>query len=286
MEAMCKHILASKFFSPPVISMTNQPNAKVTFSFKGDRVALYGAAGPHGGNYTAQLDDGVTLNMTEKIPPSLLLSETPSPELIFFAAGLDAGEHNVTFISTSPEVFTVDYAVVDRDENPNLSATSSSSTVSPGTSSTVLPNTTGAPPSSAYSAPRQSSGLSEARPIGLIAGVAILVALLLIALGYIACLRRRRNRREEETPHSFNNFPPPHPTGVIPAPIEHTQTSQQPLLLVPQSQRTSWDAGSFDSAPPPYRSHPSTNYQTHSNQPTTTILSAPAPAEKLGRPLL
>ncbi|KAJ7885125.1 hypothetical protein B0H14DRAFT_2699839 [Mycena olivaceomarginata] len=222
------------------VSTTNQTNASVTFSFEGDRVALYGSVGAQGG-YTAQLDNMSTLN----IAPSLLSLRTSFPELIFFAAGLDPGNHSVTLISTSDEVFTVDSAVVDGDVNTNLSA--ASSTMSPGTSSTVLPNTTSAPPS--------STGLSGARLIGLIAGVAVLLALLLIALGYIVCLRRRRNRREEETPRSFDDFPPPHPTGATPAPSEYTQTSQQPLFLVPQPQpqpqprpqRTSWDARSFDS---------------------------------------
>jgi hypothetical protein len=62
------------------------------------------------------------------------------PELIFFAAGLDPGNHSVTLISTTDEVFTVDYAVVDKEMNPNLLA-SSSSTMSPSASNTA-PTTT------------------------------------------------------------------------------------------------------------------------------------------------
>ncbi|KAJ7885128.1 hypothetical protein B0H14DRAFT_2699866 [Mycena olivaceomarginata] len=222
------------------VSTTNQTNTSVTFSFKGDRVALYGSVGAQVG-YTAQLDNRLALT----IAPSLLkLSESSFPELIFFAAGLNStGNHSVTLISTSDEMFTVDSAVVDGDVNTSLSAASSSSTMSPDTSNTVLPNTT------ILDIPSESIGLSGARLIGLIAGIAVLVALLLIALGYIVCLRRRRNRREEETPRSFDDFPPPHSTGATPAPTEYTQTSQQPLFLVPQPQpqRTSWDARSFDS---------------------------------------
>ncbi|KAJ7322883.1 hypothetical protein DFH08DRAFT_818018 [Mycena albidolilacea] len=256
-DAWHTNIISLPGFNGGNVSTTNQPNASVTFSFKGDRVALYGAVSAQGGNYTAQLDNRLALNLTEKIAFSPLPPNTFLPELIFFAAGLDVGDHNVTLVSTSPEVFTVDYAVVDADMDPNLLSASSSSTMSPGTSSTtVLPNTTGAPPSSAYStlffssnSSRHPNGLSGARLIGLIAGVAILVALLLIALGYICPSPSGQvGTPAPSTPHSFNDFPPPHPTGVIPAPTaKHTQTSQQSLSLVAQPQRTSWDARSFDS---------------------------------------
>ncbi|KAJ7885148.1 hypothetical protein B0H14DRAFT_2699869 [Mycena olivaceomarginata] len=252
-DAWRRNMSSSPGFDGGNVHTTNQSNASVTFSFEGDRVALYGSLGAQGG-YTAQLDNRLTL----EIAPSLLSPVgTSFPELIFFAAGLDAGGHIVTLISTSPEVFTVDYAVVDADMNPDILSASSSSTMSPGTS--ILPNI-----------PGESIGLSGARLIGLIAGVAVLLALLLIALGCIVCLRRRRIRREKETPHSFNDFPPPHPTGATPTLTEHTQTSQQPLFLAPQPQRTtpttkhtqtsqqplflvpqprrtSWDARSFDS---------------------------------------
>ncbi|KAJ7322880.1 hypothetical protein DFH08DRAFT_941625 [Mycena albidolilacea] len=244
-----RNMISSPGFDGGNVHTTTRPNANVTFSFKGDRVALYGSVGPQGGGYTAQLDNRPTLEIAASLP---LLSRTSFSELIFFTAGLDsdAGEHSVTLVSTSPGGFTVDYAVVDAEMNSNLSA-SSSSTTSPGASNTAstTPTNSTPPPFAANSASQHSSGLSGARLIGLIAGVAVLLALLLIALGYIVCLRRRRNRREEETPRSFDDFPPPHPTGATPAPTEYTQTSQQPLFLVPQPQpqRTSWDARSFDS---------------------------------------
>ncbi|KAJ7253672.1 hypothetical protein B0H12DRAFT_1116122 [Mycena haematopus] len=90
-------------------------------------------------------------------------------------------------------MFAMDHAIVDEDTNI-ISPSSLSSTVSsPGASNTLNP---AIPPSiDPSSAPKHSSGLSEARLIALTAGIAVFITVLLIALGYLICGRRRRNRR-------------------------------------------------------------------------------------------
>ncbi|KAF8217788.1 hypothetical protein K438DRAFT_11303 [Mycena galopus ATCC 62051] len=108
--------------------VTTQSNATATFSFNGDRVELYGAVGAAGGSYTAQLDEELSLNLTEQ---NFFLHVPTADNLIFYAAGLAEGNHTVTLISTSSGEFTVDYAIVDQDTNSNSNfASPSSSTAS------------------------------------------------------------------------------------------------------------------------------------------------------------
>ncbi|KAF8217784.1 hypothetical protein K438DRAFT_10932 [Mycena galopus ATCC 62051] len=122
--------------------VTIQKNAKATFSFKGDRVELYGAVGANGGSYTAQLDEELSLHLTEQ---NFFLHVPTADNLIFYAAGLAEGNHTVTLISTSSGEFTVDYAIVDQEANSNSDFASLSSSTA---SSPTAPSFTSASPSS------------------------------------------------------------------------------------------------------------------------------------------
>ncbi|KAJ7931180.1 hypothetical protein B0H13DRAFT_1858045 [Mycena leptocephala] len=212
--------------------------ARVTFTFaasvvqfrfpntltflQGDRVALYGAVGVQGGDYTVQLDNEPFQNFTEYRNISSPITGSWLPDqLIFYADGLNpGGNHTVTLVSqsTSPQVFILNYAIVDGDFINDLASTPASSSTVPSQSSTNKP-----PLSSISSGhPR----LSEAQFIGIIAGVAVLITLLVLALGYLLYLRRTGRQK------SFNDFPSrpftPHPVEAtaetLPNPPENVQT--------------------------------------------------------------
>ncbi|KAF8217790.1 hypothetical protein K438DRAFT_1747064 [Mycena galopus ATCC 62051] len=203
--------------------VTAQKNAKATFSFNDDRVELYGTVGVAGGSYTAQLDEELSLHLTEQ---NIFLHVPTADNLIFYAAGLAEGSHTVTLISTSSGEFTVDYAIVDGDANPN------SDSASPASSPTApSPSPSSNTSSSVNATPLgHQSGLSKEGLIGLIAGIAASVTLLILALVYIICLRRRRNKRKMATASvdSFDELPPPQPGRASPEP---DTTPRTPFLF-------------------------------------------------------
>ncbi|KAJ7751914.1 hypothetical protein DFH07DRAFT_524091 [Mycena maculata] len=112
---------------------TVQGGATVAFSFKGDRVALYGAIGSLGGPYTVQIDNGSVSHYTAQS----LVSDATTPlpnylagQLLFYADSLSSGNHMVTITANpgSPtQDLTMDYAIVDGTLNSNSTVIAQSS---------------------------------------------------------------------------------------------------------------------------------------------------------------
>ncbi|KAJ6572012.1 hypothetical protein B0H19DRAFT_1255937 [Mycena capillaripes] len=179
--------------------VTNQSEANVTFTFSGDRVALYGAIAA-GGRYTAQLND------SERVMNFIQLNFTQihsQPQLIFYADSLPAGNHTVRLVSESDNAsFTVSHAVIGDAINKELASTSTSSSSSSSPLSTGDSANTNSSPQSNINFGH--GRLSDAQFIGIMVGVALLVTLLLVALGYILYLRRKRRNSAPSSPHEFN----------------------------------------------------------------------------------
>ncbi|KAJ7908227.1 hypothetical protein B0H13DRAFT_1617759 [Mycena leptocephala] len=98
---------------------TVESGAKATFSFAGDRIALYGAIGSQGGPYSVNIDDGSVSTFTAQqmiSDPNTPLANYLSGQLLFYADSLTPGNHTVIFTSNlvSPtQDLTIDYAIVD-----------------------------------------------------------------------------------------------------------------------------------------------------------------------------
>ncbi|KAJ7449409.1 hypothetical protein B0H11DRAFT_2078595 [Mycena galericulata] len=156
---------------------TVQGGATATFSFMGDRVALYGAIGSQGGPYSVAIDNGTPSSLTAQ----RLVSDATTPvpnylpgQMLFYADSLSLGNHTITVTAnpTSPtQDISIDYAIVDGTLNSN-------------TTSPSRPNNS---PS-----PGHKQTLSSAAIGGIAAGVAVL-GICLILLAYILYLRRRRS---------------------------------------------------------------------------------------------
>ncbi|KAJ7461357.1 hypothetical protein B0H11DRAFT_2056877 [Mycena galericulata] len=153
---------------------TVQGGATATFSFMGDRVALYGAIGSQGGPYSIAIDNGTPTSLTAQ----RLVSDATTPvpnylagQILFYADSLSLGNHTITVTAnpTSPtQDISIDYAIVD---------------------GTLNSNTTSASPSN-------SQTLSSAAIGGIAAGVAVL-GICFILLTCLLYLRRRRRRSHE-----------------------------------------------------------------------------------------
>ncbi|KAF7340402.1 hypothetical protein MVEN_01959700 [Mycena venus] len=147
--------------------------ATATFSFVGDRVALYGAIGTQGGPYSVHVDSGSASTFTAQqmiADPNTGMANYLADQLLFYADSLAPGKHTVTFTSdliTSNQDLTIDYAIVDGTLN---SADGS------------------APPSTT------TQRLSSAQLGGIIAG-AILLALGFLAVLFYALKLRRQLRK-------------------------------------------------------------------------------------------
>ncbi|KAJ7033177.1 hypothetical protein C8F04DRAFT_631972 [Mycena alexandri] len=181
-------------------------NPQVTFSFAGDRVALYGPIGANGWNYNARLDGRQPWNLRGKSDVSL-----PN-QLLFYADSLDLGNHTVTVAG----MFNLDHAIVDGTLNNPTSASPPSASLSLlaiGSTNSARPTNPGL-----ASLSLKRSGLSQAQLIGIMAAVAFLVTLLVLALVYV--FWRRFRRRANLKPKSYNGFSSrpstPQPVQTVP----------------------------------------------------------------------
>ncbi|KAF8152837.1 hypothetical protein K438DRAFT_1987703 [Mycena galopus ATCC 62051] len=112
---------------------TAQSGATATFSFMGDRVALYGAIGSQGGAYNVQIDgDAVSTFTAQQMisDPNTPLPSYLSNQLLFYADNLPAGKHTAIVTSdVSPtEDFRIDYAIADGTLNSASTAPSNTTT--------------------------------------------------------------------------------------------------------------------------------------------------------------
>ncbi|KAJ7255238.1 hypothetical protein C8J57DRAFT_1345832 [Mycena rebaudengoi] len=180
-------------------SAINQVNATVTFSFSGDRVALYGVTGTSGGPFTAQIDNGTTWNLTTQQTLVVLDPQAENDlvnQLIFYADSLPPGHHILKLVS-KPESPTqglaIDYAIVDGSANSmSLPITSSSwSPMSPSSSS---------PPVVSHI---QHSKITSAQIGGATAGITFLLLLIYSAIWYL----RRRKRKSTSSAPTIVRFP-------------------------------------------------------------------------------
>ncbi|KAJ7293758.1 hypothetical protein C8J57DRAFT_36910 [Mycena rebaudengoi] len=211
-----------------------------TFTFSGDRVALYGSTGHPGGPFTAQIDAGAVLTLTTQENP-VFPYYFPN-QLLFYADGLPSGNHILKLVAapqSATQGLSIDYAIVDASARADISPSAPTSSpsspggvVSPPSSTALGPSSSGGilrPPSSHSSAstpaaspfsgsgssgditPPTSSGrhskLSSAQIGGTVAGT---VLLLLLLSGVIFYLRRRRSLRHLSTSSAatVTQFPP------------------------------------------------------------------------------
>ncbi|KAJ7154716.1 hypothetical protein C8R46DRAFT_1118184 [Mycena filopes] len=189
---------------------TTQANASVTFTFKGDRVALYGAVVQ--GRYTAQVDGGQTFNFADNFD----LNQPIPDQLLFYTDGLESGNHSVV-VSASSGLFSISYAVVDGTSNPVQTSSSSSSPASTNLDS--LPTTR--PSSRPHPAFSNNHGLSQPQLIGIMAGIAVLMTLLILALAYIFWRRRVRRRTKASESKSPSTTGTATPLQWPPQPFTH-----------------------------------------------------------------
>ncbi|KAK7059652.1 hypothetical protein R3P38DRAFT_2837077 [Favolaschia claudopus] len=226
-------------------SSTSKVGASVNFTFQGDHVALYGVTG-QGTSYTAQLDGDAAVQLGQ-VFDFTSVGDPPPNQLIFFGNNFSSGPHYLTLKLTanaaSPSFpFTVNYATVDGDVNPQNSSSSSPSTsaVVPGASAngTHFPH----PPPFGPSGDHDHHGLTQTQIIGLVVGITVSGTLLLIALGYILCMRRRRNKAKKKAAASEKSYydltptpPPPPPTQPLYYAPTHTDfsASSAPVLPMP-----------------------------------------------------
>ncbi|KAJ7189680.1 hypothetical protein GGX14DRAFT_408611 [Mycena pura] len=121
-------------------STFNRADATVNFSFMGDRIALYGAIGGQAAPFTAQVDNGPIRSLTEMQSISDEATEDYLPnQLIYYADSLGAGNHTIFLKSQSSspsQTLSIDYALVDGNDNTASSTSSSPSLISPSTQGT------------------------------------------------------------------------------------------------------------------------------------------------------
>ncbi|KAJ6491381.1 hypothetical protein C8R47DRAFT_1122526 [Mycena vitilis] len=207
---------------------TNQSNVRVVFAFAGTRVALYGTIGFQGCNYTAQLDSGPVQIFAEQ-PFRLPTKNSLPDQIMFYANGLPAGNHTVTLTSqaTPPQVFTVNYGIVDGEPSLPTNGTIPSSSVPSPVTTVIVTNT----PLSGTTNDSGHGRLSKAQFTAIMVSVAFLITLLLAALAYIFYSRRTKKRNfPSEFVDVFPPTPPepPHvavePTAELHKPRENIQT--------------------------------------------------------------
>ncbi|KAF8175633.1 hypothetical protein K438DRAFT_1979534 [Mycena galopus ATCC 62051] len=198
---------------------TMENDAKVTFSFTGDRVALYGAIGVQGGPYSVQIDDGNVSTFTAQqmiSDPNTPLANYLSGQLLLYADSLALGNHTVTVASNvvSPtQDVAIDYAIVGETNSvPSGAAPSLSSTPS------------------GSAGPR--TALSSAKLGGIVAGATLLGLCFLGGLVYILTLRQRRRRKlsyEINTSAGFDSSS----VAQVSYPTQVASSSEPPASVIP-----------------------------------------------------
>ncbi|KAF7348506.1 hypothetical protein MVEN_01368100 [Mycena venus] len=222
--------------------MTIENNATATFSFKGDRVALYGAVGPQGGEYTTQLDDGPLQTLTEQ--RNFTKGFLPN-QLIFYADGLDVAEITPSHLfphlplpESSPWTMRLsmetqirvafphpplpDRPIARANHHDHIWTIIHVRTILPffilypstsfkSNSSSGHPRFVNANPflNSACNTPKRR--LTQAQLIGIITGTGAFLILLILALAYILYSRHVRRKKAIRAQESFNDFKFPRP---------------------------------------------------------------------------
>jgi len=94
-------------FSGGSLHMTSSPSASLQFSFQGDTVAVYGPVGPgFTPSFSVQVDNGT---------PSFYSAQKQlfrSEQVLFYSAGLGAGQHSIKIGPGAPGQLAIDYANV------------------------------------------------------------------------------------------------------------------------------------------------------------------------------
>lgn len=128
-------------FYNTTVHYTERPDARMSFSFKGDAIAIYGTSGTEMGHYVVTLD-GQSDALNGGSDGSVRTHHDKT--ILYLANGLSAGRHELTITANpsslgDPQVFNIDCIRVLSGDSNNGPAILPPGLRDTGTSSTLLP---------------------------------------------------------------------------------------------------------------------------------------------------
>ncbi|KAF7375602.1 hypothetical protein MSAN_00448800 [Mycena sanguinolenta] len=165
---------------------TTESGATANLTFKGDRIALFGAIGSQFGSYSVQVDGGPASNFSAA--GALLNSTYLAGQMLFYADHLSGDDHTITVAAATSggQLFSLDYAIVD------------------GTVNTAATTVTSGAPTETLASTRPSRPLSPGALGGIIAASCTVVMCIVCALLFLFYRRRRVSSRTQELYISTN----------------------------------------------------------------------------------